>query len=154
MPANSSHILTVAVCLAVCLAAITSHAQYRTTYGGPSAGTYSFDGGIRQLRYNAIPNFSSAYDDYLQYLPAAVMAGMKAAGYESRTCWGRMLVSDAFSTAVIFFGSIFPMARQLNSGWPPSGERQKSKSRKNGRLSLLPEGGPGVKLNGGSVRYD
>ncbi|MBO8477444.1 MAG: phosphatase PAP2 family protein [Bacteroidetes bacterium] len=101
MPANSSHIRTVAVCLAVCLAAITSHAQYRTTYGGPSAGTYSFDGGIRQLRYNAIPNFSSAYDDYLQYLPAAVMAGMKAAGYESRTCWGRMLVSDAFSTAVM-----------------------------------------------------
>ena len=71
------------------------------TYGGPSAGTFSFDGGIRQLRYNAVSGFSSPYDDYLQYLPAAALVGMKAAGYDSRTQWGRMLVSDAFSAAIM-----------------------------------------------------
>ena len=76
-------------------------AQYVQSYGGPSAGTYSFDGGIRQLRYNAMPSFSSTYDDYLQYVPGVVLAGLKAAGYESRTCWGRMLVSDAFSAAIM-----------------------------------------------------
>ncbi len=77
------------------------HAQYIQTYGGPSAGINSFDGGIRQLRFNAMPGFSSPYDDYLQYAPAAVLLGLKAAGYESRTCWGRMAVSDAFSAAVM-----------------------------------------------------
>ena len=77
------------------------HAQYIRTYGGPSAGINSFDGGIRQLRFNAMPGFSSQYDDYLQYAPAAVLLGLKAAGYESRTCWGRMVVSDAFSAAVM-----------------------------------------------------
>ncbi len=76
-------------------------AQYVQSYGGPSAGTYSFDGCIRQLRYNAMPSFSSTYDDYLQYVPGVVLAGLKAAGYESRTCWGRMLVSDAFSAAIM-----------------------------------------------------
>lgn len=64
-------------------------------------GMYSFDGGIRQIRYNASSGFSSSYDDYLQYSPGVVMLGMKAFGYESRTCWGRMLVSDAFSAAIM-----------------------------------------------------
>ena len=67
----------------------------------PKTSLYSFDGGIRQIRYNAIPKFSSSYDDYLQYSPGVVMLGMKAFGYESRTCWGRMLVSDAFSAAIM-----------------------------------------------------
>lgn len=87
-------------CILVCTG-IAASAQVRQTYGGPSAGTYSFDGGIRQLRYNAFPEFSSAFDDYLQYAPAAALVGMKAFGYDSRTCWGRMLVSDAFSAAIM-----------------------------------------------------
>ena len=29
------------------------------------------------------------------------MVGMKACGYESRSSWGRMLVSDAFSAAIM-----------------------------------------------------
>ena len=59
------------------------------------------DKGIWELRNNMIPDFHYRYDDYLQYAPAAVMVGMKACGYESRSSWGRMLVSDAFSAAIM-----------------------------------------------------
>lgn len=98
----SSKILKASVtCIIACISAISAMAQYNNTYGGPTAGTFSFDGGIRQLRFNAMPGFSSSYDDYLQYAPAAVLVGMKAFGYDSRTCWGRMLVSDAFSAAIM-----------------------------------------------------
>lgn len=61
----------------------------------------SIDTDIWELRNTTIPNFRYHYDDYLQYAPAAVMVGMKACGYESRSSWGRMLVSDAFSAAIM-----------------------------------------------------
>ena len=61
----------------------------------------SIDTDIWQLRNTTIPDFRYHYDDYLQYAPAAVMVGMKACGYESRSSWGRMLVSDAFSAAIM-----------------------------------------------------
>ncbi len=61
----------------------------------------NFDMDINAVRNNAIPDFNYSYDDYLQYSPAVVMVGMKAFGYEGRSSWGRMLVSDAFSTALM-----------------------------------------------------
>lgn len=57
---------------------------------------------FRQLRNTYMPRFNSRYDDYLQYLPAAVMVGMKLGGVESRSSWGRMLTSDAFSAFTMF----------------------------------------------------
>lgn len=57
------------------------------------------------LRNRYIPTFKRHYDDYLQYLPAAVMIGMKIAGVEGRSSWGRMLTSDAFS-AILMAASI------------------------------------------------
>ena len=38
---------------------------------------------------------------YLQYLPAAAMLGMKIGGVEGRSSWGRMLASDAFTVAIM-----------------------------------------------------
>ena len=64
----------------------------------------SIDTDIQQLRNNVIPNFDYSYDDYLQYAPAAVMVGMKAFGYESRSSWGRMAVGDAFAVAIMNIG--------------------------------------------------
>ncbi len=61
----------------------------------------NFDSDITAIRNNAVPDFNYSYDDYLQYSPAAVMLGMKAFGYESRSSWGRMLVSDTFSTLLM-----------------------------------------------------
>ncbi len=65
------------------------------------AQTNNFDSDIYAIRNNAIPDFRFKYDDYMQYAPAGVMVLMKACTYESRSSWPRMLVSDAFSTAVM-----------------------------------------------------
>lgn len=55
----------------------------------------------RALRNDFLPQFRNHTDDYTQYLPAAVMLGMKAAGVKGRSSWGRMLLSDAFSAATM-----------------------------------------------------
>lgn len=68
------------------------------SFAGYSPG---FDSDIKQMRHNIAPGLRYHIDDYTQYLPAAVMVGMKAFGYESRTSWGRMLVSDAFSGVIM-----------------------------------------------------
>ena len=69
-------------------------AQYATN-------RFSFDSGIYDIREACIPDFRYTYDDWLQYGPAALMVGLKVSGYESRSSWGRMLVSDAFSVAAM-----------------------------------------------------
>ena len=68
---------------------------------GLSAAQTAMDKDIYTLRNDAIPGFRYHYDDYLQYAPAGVVIGLKAFGYEGRSSWGRMLVSDAFSAAVM-----------------------------------------------------
>lgn len=68
------------------------------------------DGHFRALRNGFIPSFHSHVDDHLQYAPAAVMLGMKAGGVESRSSWGRMLVSDSFS-AVLLTGVVLGIKR-------------------------------------------
>lgn len=67
--------------------------------------TKSVDDRFRSLRNSFMPAFRCKADDFLQYLPAAAMAGMKAFGVESRSSWGRMLVSDAFS-AILMAGIV------------------------------------------------
>lgn len=56
---------------------------------------------FRSLRNDYMQQFHRPFDDYTQFLPAAVMLGMKVAGVESRSSWGRMLASDAFSVAIM-----------------------------------------------------
>ncbi len=56
---------------------------------------------FRKMRNDYMPYFHRTLDNYTQYAPAAVMLGMKSLGVESRSSWGRMLVSDAFSVAVM-----------------------------------------------------
>mgnify|MGYP002237859608 CR=1 FL=1 len=53
------------------------------------------------MRFQYAPHFHTTVDNYTQYLPAAVMLGLKVGGVESRSQWGRMLVSDAFSAAIM-----------------------------------------------------
>lgn len=79
---------------------------YRMTYVGVplvAAGLIvkGEDDHFRSLRNNYLPHFRKHVDDYMQYTPAAVMLGLKAAGVESRSSWGRMLTSDAFSVALM-----------------------------------------------------
>lgn len=62
---------------------------------------HSIDTDLHALRNCVVPGFHYSYDDYLQYAPAALTLGLKACGYESRSGWGRMIVSDAFSAAIM-----------------------------------------------------
>ena len=59
------------------------------------------DDKFRSLRNDFMPLFHRSLDNYTQYLPAAVMLGMKAAGVQGRSSWGRMLLSDAFAAAIM-----------------------------------------------------
>ena len=61
----------------------------------------SCDVGFRRLRNGYAGSFHRGFDDYLQYVPAAAMIGLKACGVQGRSSWGRMLVSDAFSAGLM-----------------------------------------------------
>lgn len=56
---------------------------------------------FRSLRNDFMPEFHRPFDNYTQYIPAVVMYGMKAAGVKSRSSWGRMILSDALSAAIM-----------------------------------------------------
>ena len=56
---------------------------------------------FRGLRNDYIPHFDRRLDNYTQYLPAAVMLGLKLGGVKGRSSWGRMLASHAMSVALM-----------------------------------------------------
>ena len=56
---------------------------------------------FRSLRNDYMKEFHRPFDNYTQYVPGAVMLGLKAFGVESRSDWGRMMVSDAFSAVLM-----------------------------------------------------
>lgn len=56
---------------------------------------------IRKLRNRYIPTFRKHYDDYLQYVPAAAVFGLNAAGVKGKNSMGRAAVSYAFSAAIM-----------------------------------------------------
>lgn len=58
------------------------------------------DSKFRKLRNDFMPEFNRNLDNYMQFSPAAVMLGLKAFGVPSRSSWGRMITSDAFSAAI------------------------------------------------------
>ncbi|MFI3303376.1 MAG: phosphatase PAP2 family protein [Rikenellaceae bacterium] len=58
-------------------------------------------GEFKSLRDSYCLNAHTSVDDYLQYSPAALMIGLKSAGVESRSSWGRMLTSDALSVVIV-----------------------------------------------------
>lgn len=56
---------------------------------------------FRRLRSSFFPSFRRHEDDYLQFLPAAVLVGLKAAGVQGRSSWKQMLLSDAISVGLM-----------------------------------------------------
>lgn len=56
---------------------------------------------FRKLRNDFFPTFHRSLDNYTQYAPAAVLVGLKAAGIPGRSSWGRMILSDAISAALM-----------------------------------------------------
>ncbi len=61
----------------------------------------SVDDEFKDLHDSYIYDAHTSVDDYLQYAPAALMIGLKAAGVESRSSWGRMVTSDAISVVTM-----------------------------------------------------
>lgn len=56
---------------------------------------------IYNLRNTYIPTFAYRYDDFLPYIPVAIMFGMKMAGVKSRSNWKQMLTASALSFALM-----------------------------------------------------
>lgn len=84
----------------------------------------SEDDHFRQLRNDYLPVFDRHLDDYLQYLPAAVMLVLKASGVKGRSAWGRMLVSDAFS--VVIMAAVVGQLKALTHVTRPDGSNNRS----------------------------
>ena len=82
------------------------------------------DNHFRNLRNDYMPRFEHHTDDYLQYLPAAVMLGMKIGGVEGRSSWGRMLASDALSA--LLMGSVVYSLKQTTHVMRPDGSNDHS----------------------------
>ena len=82
------------------------------------------DDHFRGLRNEYLPCFNRHLDDYMQYAPAAVMLGMKVAGVQSRSSWGRMLVSDAFSA--LLMGGVVNTLKQTTNVERPDGSNKHS----------------------------
>ena len=107
MRTNLTNILIITALLFVCHASADAQvatAPTSSTFASevhPYAKRLSIDTDLNTLRNDLFPELSYEWDDILQYSPAAVMLGMKAFGYQSRTKWVGMLVSDAFSVGIM-----------------------------------------------------
>ena len=107
MRTNLTNILIITALLFICHAsamaqvAVTPTSSNYASEVHPYAKRLSIDTDLNTLRNDLFPELSYEWDDILQYSPAAVMLGMKAFGYQSRTNWAGMLVSDAFSVGIM-----------------------------------------------------
>ncbi len=56
---------------------------------------------FQPIRNGISPNFSTRADEYIQYSPLAMLYGLKIAGVEGRSSWGKALVTNAISAATM-----------------------------------------------------
>ena len=56
---------------------------------------------VRKVNTDINTGFHNRADDYIQWAPLALTYGLKATGYQGRSQWGRLLVSNAFSGAIM-----------------------------------------------------
>ena len=79
---------------------------------------------VMNSRTTPAPEYDANFDDYMRCSPAALLLGLKLGGVKSRSSWGRMLVSDAFS-GVLMYGISEGLKRTV--GVPrPNGVNDKS----------------------------
>ena len=82
------------------------------------------DDHFRSLRNDYLPEFRNGLDNYMQYSPAVVMLGLKAAGVEGRSSWSRMLVSDAL--AGVIMGGVVNTLKRTTKVTRPDGSDNRS----------------------------
>jgi len=56
---------------------------------------------FQPLRDGISPGFSTRVDEYIQYSPLAMLYGLKIAGVEGRSSWGKTIVTNAISAAAM-----------------------------------------------------
>lgn len=74
---------------------------------------------IYQFRNIHFSGFAYRYDDFLPYLPIALMLGMKIAGVQSRSNWKQMLTATLISFA--FMGMVVLSIKSLAGVLRPDG---------------------------------
>lgn len=67
-----------------------------------SAILYNTDEYVHDARNRYVSKFDFPYDDYLQFAPGVAVLGLKAAGVEGRSSWGRLGTAAGISTALTF----------------------------------------------------
>ncbi len=82
------------------------------------------DDKFRSLRNDFLPHFHRTIDNYTQYVPAALMTGMKLAGVPSRSSWGRLFLSDALSAAIMT--TVVQVSKSTTHVWRPDGSNNHS----------------------------
>jgi membrane-associated phospholipid phosphatase len=68
---------------------------------GASVATWSFRQDFRGLRNQYLPGFRHSFDDYLQYVPAALTFSLKAAGVKGKYDTKRSVVAYGFSSFIM-----------------------------------------------------
>ena len=86
--------------------------------------SYSIEYYVYEVRNYQVPDFDYAYDDYVLFAPGIAVFGLKAAGVDGYSDWGRLLTSTSISavtTIGVFSGLKYvidkerPDASNLNS---------------------------------------
>lgn len=72
-----------------------------TIFFGASATVWNSRKDVKEVRNRYIPTFKYKFDDYMQYTPAAITFGLKAAGVKGRNNIKRTTISYAASMAVM-----------------------------------------------------
>ncbi len=81
---------------------------------------------FRDLRSGFAPDFNYRADNYIQYIPTALLYGLKVGGLEGRSTWGRLLTTHALSalTMAVFVNGIKYTVKETrpdhsaNNGYP------------------------------------
>jgi len=107
----------------------TDSKLYQMTFVGTPLIALGFimkgeDTHFRSLRNDYMKQFHRPFDNYTQYLPGVVMFGMKAFGVKGRSDWGRMLVSDIASAAIM--GSVVNTLKSTTNVMRPDGSNDHS----------------------------
>lgn len=107
----------------------TDSKLYQMTFVGAPLIALGFimkgeDAHFRCLRFDYMKEFHRPFDNYTQYLPGVVMLGMKAFGVKGRSDWGRMLVSDIASAAIM--GSVVNTLKSTTNVMRPDGSNDHS----------------------------
>ena len=107
----------------------TDSKLYQMTFVGTPLIALGFimkgeDTHFRSLRNDYMKQFHRPFDNYTQYLPGVVMFGMKAFGVKGRSDWGRMLISDIASAAIM--GSVVNTLKSTTNVMRPDGSNDHS----------------------------